>query len=548
MRSDSSIRGILRRGAERDEKGAILILATVGMVIAMIAGGLAIDLGSLAQDARQDQKVADLAALDAVRGLPADYTTLAQASAARNGFPTGPGYSVTAVEGGKVSGTCQAVPGAGSACVTVTSPHRNDFPFLGGRTSMTRAGVASKTAFGGFMIGSSLATIDTSRSAILDRFMGGMLKGSGLSINAVSWSGLASGSVTLEALRFQLASMGFAVGTVDELLAADITVAQLAQATAQALALQGPTAAASLTALNALRTQILATTLTTFKLGEFFSIAQGASAAALATSLNVFQLITAGAQVANGNNFIDVPNVGISVGNVVSTRVRLQVIQPPQYYFGPVGGSVSTAQIDLTVTPTLNLPVMVGLASVTVTNQLPVRITGAGATGTLTAATCGASSGITVAVDPTAFAGSATASLNARVVVLGVPTADVTIPTTNVVPTTNGGSTSLSFSFPSEFPPPDGTTTSKHAGSQPIGLSGLTQITAGSPVVTLLGILPLTIPVADIVSGVLAALGPVLADVDNLVMTPLLQALGLDVGSADVTALALQCATPTLTG
>jgi uncharacterized membrane protein len=31
-------------------------------------------------------------------------------------------------------------------------------------------------------------------------------------------------------------------------------------------------------------------------------------------------------------------------------------------------------------------------------------------------------------------------------------------------------------------------------------------------------------------------------------MTPLLQALGLDIGSADVTALALQCATPALSG
>ena len=71
---------------------------------------------------------------------------------------------MVAVEGLKVNGACQATPGAGSACVTVTSPHTNHFPFVGGRNSMTRAGVASNTAFGGFMIGSSLATFDTSRS------------------------------------------------------------------------------------------------------------------------------------------------------------------------------------------------------------------------------------------------------------------------------------------------------------------------------------------------------------------------------------------------
>ena len=46
----------------------------------------------------------------------------------------------------------------------------------------------------------------------------------------------------------------------------------------------------------------------------------------------------------------------------------------------------------------------------------------------------------------------------------------------------------------------------------------------------------------------LNALDPVLANLDADVVTPLLQVLGLDVGSADVTALALQCNTPTLAG
>lgn len=49
-----------------------MILSVVGMVLAMIAGGLAIDLGFVAQEAREAQKMADLAALDASRVLPAD--------------------------------------------------------------------------------------------------------------------------------------------------------------------------------------------------------------------------------------------------------------------------------------------------------------------------------------------------------------------------------------------------------------------------------------------------------------------------------------------
>ena len=538
---------------QRDEKGAMLILAAVGLVVAMIASALAVDIGRLAQSAREDQKVADLAAMDAIRVAVASYSTAATASAARNSFPTTAGYSVTAVEGLKVGNSCQSAPGAGSVCVTVTSPHQNAFPFVTGRSSMTRSAVAANTAFGGFMIGSSLVTIDTSRASLLNYFVGGMLKGSALSLSAVSWQGLAAGHLTLAALQTQLVSMGFGVGTVSQLLSANLTVNQLLQASANALTAQGGVANIALaTQLNTLRATI--TNSTQITLGSFMHVSQGADNAALASDLNVFQLLTGSAEVANGSSFIDIPDVGIVVGNTLSTRVKLQVIQPPQFYFGPVGGSVSTAQINLTVTPALNLPVSVaGLAGVTVTGDFPVKVTGAGATGTLKAASCAGSAGITVTVDPTAFSGSISASLNARValavpLVGTIPIADVAIPTTEAVPSTDGGPSDLSFSYPTEFPAPLGTETSKHAGSQPIGLSTLTSVTAGTPTVTLLTLTPLPVPVGNIVTAVLAALTPVLANVDNQVVTPLLQALGLDVGSADVTALGLACAVPSLVG
>ena len=545
---------LFRRLRQRDEQGAILILASVGMVIAMIASALAIDIGSLAQDAREDQKVADMAALDAIRGAPADFLTLAQASAARNGFPTSPGYSVTAVEGAKVGNACPAVsvPGAGSVCVTVTSPYANKFPFVSGRSSVTRTAMASKTAFGGFMIGSSLVSFDTARSAILDRFMGGILKGSNISAGLVSWSGLAGAHVTLEALRAQLVSAGVAAGTVNGLMNSNVTITQLMTATAAALTAQGVAGAAQATILNTLRAQVTSTALTSFKLGDFMTVATGADNTALASSLNVFQLVTAAAQVANGNHFIDVSNVGIAVPGVVSTKAKLQVIEPPQYYFGAVGGSVSTAQIDLTLTPVLDLPITVaGLLGAHVKGDLPIKITGAGATGTLAAASCAGSPGITVTVDPSAFSGSASTSLevNATVLFADIPVARV--PVTAVVPVVNGAPQDVSFTYPTEFPPPNGTTTSKHVGSQPVGLNGLTNpmtfsVGPGSPEA-----LSLTVNASllnTITSTTLAALKPLVGLVDNAVLTPLLDALGLDIGSADVTAQALQCNTPTLTG
>ena len=59
----------------------MLILAAFGLMLAMIASALSIDLGRLAQDKRNDQKVADIAALDAVRALGGDFQLAALQSA-----------------------------------------------------------------------------------------------------------------------------------------------------------------------------------------------------------------------------------------------------------------------------------------------------------------------------------------------------------------------------------------------------------------------------------------------------------------------------------
>ncbi|MFN2506895.1 MAG: hypothetical protein ABR540_22230, partial [Acidimicrobiales bacterium] len=244
-----------------DERGAVLIMATVGLVLAVVSAALAVDLGRIAQERRSNQKVADLAALDASRDL-ANAQAIAEASALRNGFPAGAGYSVVAIEGTKVNGTCVSAAGSGKVCVTVTSPVKNAFA-SGGSTIVAHA-VAGAIPVGGFMIGSSLATFDASRSAILDRFMGRWLRGTNLTAGLVSWQGLATGNVTLEALRFQLASAGVSAGTVNEMLTTNVTMAQVFKATADALTAQGDVANAAIA--NTLLLQVTSTT--QFQLGE----------------------------------------------------------------------------------------------------------------------------------------------------------------------------------------------------------------------------------------------------------------------------------------
>ncbi len=244
----------------------------------------------------------------------------------------------------------------------------------------------------------------------------------------------------------------------------------------------------------------------------------------------------------NGSHAVSISNAGINIPNVLSTAIDLSVIEPPKTWIGPEGTPVpplSTGQIKLTVRPDLNLNVTVApLTVVRVTNRLPVHIEVAGAKAYIKDISCSTSQTMTVNVDPSAFSGSISTTLRVSTV-LGLPLLDV--PTTSAVPNTDAPAQDVPFSYPSEFWPTAG---SKHVGSSPVGLGSLTQFSAGTPVV--LGILP--VPAGTIVSGVLAALGPVIGNVDSLIVTPLLEALGADIGNADVTALAnaFKCGNPAL--
>lgn len=530
--------GIVRR--RRDEQGSILILACVAMVVAVIMGSLAIDLGFLAQEARRDQLVADMVALDAVRALPSNPTAAAQASATRNGFPYTDGEHVLTVEWGPTKlgpfSTTNSLTSATAVRVTASSVHRNLFPFVSSEPkTVTRKAVGTIQPRAAFTIGSSLVNLTTSSSTLLNSLMGQAINGA-VSLSLVSWQGLATGTVGVAALQTQLAALGFSVGTVSQLLSANMTLAQLYQATASALTLAGDTANASL--FNTLRVAVNSSV--QMSLGQLIQVAQGSDTTALSSSLNLFQLITGSALLINGTNTLSLSNAGITVPGVTSTALSLKVTELPQTYIGPVGGSVSTGQVELVVTPKLDVNLSVGLSLLRVTGDLPVRITLAGATGTLTAATC---SGITVSADPQAFAGSAVVS-TLRVSSLGlIPILDVAV--TSFTPSVDGPAVSLSFSYPSEFAPP---AFSKHAGSQPIGLQSLTTYTTGT--VTLLGLIPLGLTSGSIVSAVVGALPGLLGGVDTNVLTPLLTALGVDVGGADVTALkdGLKCTVPGLAG
>jgi uncharacterized membrane protein len=374
---------LFARARRQEERGAILILSVVGMVLAMIAAGLAIDIGRIAQAARDDQKVADLAALDAARVLPADYAVAAAASAARNGFPTGPGYSVTAIEGVKTNNQCVGSSGAGSVCVTVTSPHTNAFPFLGGRDSVTRTAVAGAgAAIGTVRVGSSLASVSGSlppMEVLMLNKVFSALTGGSYNINAVGWRGLADSTVTFSALTQALGGVtgnsAFTVGSTNEILNTTFTMNQLLTATANVLNNNGNSSVATnVTGIkNGIQTTAtyLSVPLKLYDFFDFGSVVVGNKQDVANMTLNVLELIRGGAVLADGDHFASFNLAAADViggaipGGFTNAKISMGLIEAPQQSFpGPAGKdatntyytSAHTSQIRVKIDVTVRVP------------------------------------------------------------------------------------------------------------------------------------------------------------------------------------------------
>jgi uncharacterized membrane protein len=120
-----------------------------------------------------------------------------------------------------------------------------------------------------------------------------------------------------------------------------------------------------------------------------------------------------------------------------------------------------------------------------------------------------------------------------------IPVLDLT--STTQTGSLDGPATDLAFTYSTDFSPPN--QVSKHAGSDPVGLKTATALTGTATNVSALGLLTVGLSSAGVVGGVLTALANVLDNVDKNVLSPLLKAMGLDIGGADVTALGIDTTT-----
>jgi len=551
-----------------DERGAILVMSVLFIVVMVVACALAIDLGFQAQDRRDDHKVADLVSLDASRSLddlngPGCTDALQQQhvdaaaveSATRNGFDTtSAGRTLAPVEIGNVDPNTKVFTPAGSGqkcwpnshAVRVTVGSVTTYRFLPGNQTQSAKALSeyggsppSSSIGGGFTLGSYLANVDSTQAAVLDSIVCQALKGISIpgpsslavscpqfNLSAASWQGLANTNVSMSELGHYLAANGV-IASPDEVYGATVGADQLFKASGDALQNRQPPETAEATVMYNLGNGVSGSKPVSIpKLVDQQGQQNSAVAETKSVNLGGLLLGAATAQIANSQNAVAVLNTGLAVPGISNVGLNLAVIQAAQ---SVVCGPATCPTPPLT-TSQLNLPVTIpGLLSpAALSGQVTVSLTGAGASAQLTGADCVTNPGINVTVDPQPydFAVNSGAALN--LTVGGLPVSSIGV---SAAQTVNGASQTAPFAY-------DGATktftpVSQRLGSGDLNFNGLSYNVSvnGTP----LGILPSTVSTA-VASSVKAALASLNAPMQNLY-----RELGLNVGGADTKADVLVC-------
>lgn len=183
------------------------------------------------------------------------------------------------------------------------------------------------------------------------------LTGSNISLTAVEYNALLNTNVNaLEYLDGLSTQVGVTAGTYDSLLRSNATVDDLIAAAISALGRHPEIAdySATIAGLRALKGTIAGSRSialgTLFDLGVWKTLPvnhSGSSEAALSAGLNIYQLITASLQIANGSNALALSKT-LDLGIIAKASLGTTVIEPPAqpvFGFGPVGTTVHTAQV-----------------------------------------------------------------------------------------------------------------------------------------------------------------------------------------------------------
>lgn len=327
----------------KPQQGAVAVIVALWMGVALSCL-MVLDIGNLFWQQRELQKIADLAALaGASGGVESGCRSNAGAAALENAKSNGwKGTSGTLSanagiwqpNAGELHSFFQAGGAPTNAChvkVTNTVPYFFVFPASDGgrRTIKAEATALQGSRVAKLSIRSTLATISSKDSVVLNALLGGLLGGS-LDVNAVGWNGLLNTKLDLLTFLDLLAiELGVKAGDYKSLLDADVGVGQLLNVMANAVEQSSNTLTAQAGVLRDLAKVALGVPSLRLRLVELIKLQTGLNRAAMETNLNVFELVQAFIQVGNSNHAVQ-GDIKVPIPGLLGVVVRLRIIEPPQ--------------------------------------------------------------------------------------------------------------------------------------------------------------------------------------------------------------------------
>ena len=334
------------------QRGAIGLMAAGTLAVALVFMLLAVDSGRLYLEKRKLQSIADTSALEAASrgGLCTPTTTAndyAKENATRNGF--------TVVAGDNSRGlavTCGTLTtNASNIRVFTADATKNDAVRVVATRSvmasiasgiwnmfsgapMSSQTLLSATAVAAYAppvaqltIRSNLATVDSTKSPLLNAAIGGLLGGS-LSLTAAGWNGLIQTNVNLLGYLDQLAiQLNVKAGDYDALLNTAVSATQLIDAAVKVLQKNGAVATAIINDVISLKA--IAPNSQLLKVGDLLKVATGTPAAALNTNVQLFQLLEAVAQLSSSKSAVSAA-VQLNIPLIGNVSIQTKIIEPPQ--------------------------------------------------------------------------------------------------------------------------------------------------------------------------------------------------------------------------
>lgn len=378
-----------QRHLPQRQRGAFGLLAIGVLLLLVLSTALALDTGRLYLEQRHMQRVADMAALEAAGSVPllsqatdAELNAAAAEAARRNGHNTttaerkigikrGDIDEVDAEGGGKLR---HFRPESDSSdernAIEVTASHEvrpSLFANLWGADNVTIAATAIahrplvEEAYAVFSVGSRLLSVNTDDSILAPLTRG--LLGLGVDASLAGFEGIANSTIKLGEL---LDISGLTVGSVEELLSADLTLLQLVDAV---VGVAGDDVVGLSAISNLINAHIPDLPLS---LGALLDIST--DNVPLMAELSIPELLSTALLVANQGNAVDLPGLNLDVPGVANIKTMLSVIEPPQIAIGPVGckngqppcngewkTEARTAQVRLGVGADVRIPVIADL-------------------------------------------------------------------------------------------------------------------------------------------------------------------------------------------